>query len=211
MRLLRDSESGRLIVEIAGQRYTRLADIADKKVGQYILQLVGQLLAFTNGMYTAEAGIKSTPAPKASNVPLPLAAPDSSSLPAALTPTTPVAPQPVPPPAPKIETAYPVSSPALAFTPEPEPAQRRGLFGRSKPAKEPITAPLNLAEQINQIAQTNLSHSPLAATTKLEIQSDPAGGIQIKVNGQVYHSPDDIPDPEVRTLIKDSIKQWEKS
>jgi hypothetical protein len=53
--------------------------------------------------------------------------------------------------------------------------------------------------------------SPLAATTNIEILSDLSGGIRIKVNGQIYAGPDDIVDPDVKALIKESIKQWERS
>ena len=74
LRLLRDPQSGQLIVEIAGQRYTKLAEITDKEIGQYILKLVAHLLAFTNGMIATEAGLKSVPAPKVGETPMPLAA-----------------------------------------------------------------------------------------------------------------------------------------
>jgi hypothetical protein len=70
---------------------------------------------------------------------------------------------------------------------------------------------LNLAGQINEIVQTRLHYSPLAATTRLEITTDPGGGILINVNGRVYHGADEIPQPEVKELIKASIKEWEKS
>jgi hypothetical protein len=70
---------------------------------------------------------------------------------------------------------------------------------------------LNLAEEINRIVQARLLVSPLAATTDIEITDDLSGGIRIKVNGVPYPSPDDVPDPDARALIKASIKQWERS
>lgn len=219
LRLLRDPQSGQLLVEIAGRRYTKLADIADKQVGEYILKLVAHLLAFTNGMIAAEAGIKSLPAPKVGETPLPLVTPKPvSPVPDPLTglPPTPPSPSPapVPIPSPEAQTAFlaSLSQQAKSAPPEPEP-KRRGLFGRAKPSAqaEPLLPVLNLAEQINTIAQARLLMSPLAATTKLEITSDPGGGILINVNGRFYASPDDIPDPQVKALIKDSIRQWEKS
>ena len=84
-------------------------------------------------------------------------------------------------------------------------------MSRSSSEATPAVSPFNLAGEINEIVQTRLKVSPLAATTIIEILSDPNGGIRIKVNGQVYSSPDDIPDPDVKTLIKDSIKEWERS
>lgn len=141
-------------------------------------------------------------------------------------PATPIAvpppavpPQPAPAPSgavasapPEVETAFLASLRAQPAKPEPPQAQRRGLFNRAKPAPEETLIPaLNLAEQINTIAQTRLRYSPLAATTKLEITSDPGGGILINVNGTFYRGPDDIPQPEVKELIKASIQEWEKS
>ena len=116
-----------------------------------------------------------------------------------------------PQPSPAAEAAFLASIQAKPVA--AEPPQRRGLFGRPKPAPEAETLlpPLNLAGQINEIAQARLRYSPLAATTKLEITSDPGGGILINVNGAIYHGPDDIPHPEVKELIKASIKEWEKS
>lgn len=217
LRLLRDPQSGQLIVEIAGRRYTKLAEIADKEIGQYILKLAAQFLAFTNGMIATDAGLKALQAPKVGETPMPLAAPTPvSQLP------DPLAAPPVVQPAPAMPTFVsqipPAPGPTLSTslrvhpaTPEPQP-QRRGLFGRPKPAPvEPLLPPLNLAGQINEIAQARLRYSPLAATTQLEITSDPSGGILINVNGVFYHGPDDIPQPEVKELIKASIKEWEQS
>jgi hypothetical protein len=208
LRLLRDPQSGQLIVEIAGRRYTRLADIADKQVGEFILKLAAHLLAFTNGMIATEAGIKSLPAPKVGETPLPLITPKP-------TPPTPSPSQSLAPgPSPEVEAALLASlvQPVKPLAPEPKP-KRQGLFGLVKPAPEaePLLPVLNLAEQINTIAQARLRLSPLAATTKLEITSDPGGGIRIEVNDRFYASPDDILDPQVKALIKESIQQWEKS
>jgi hypothetical protein len=203
LRLLRDPQSGQLIVEIAGQRYTRLANIADKEIGQYILKLTAHLLAFTNGMIATEAGVKSVYTPRVGETPLPLVAPTPvSQLP------DPAMPAPAPP---EIEAAFLASLQAQPIQPEPKP-QRKGFFGRAKSTtEEPRLPSLNLAQQINQIVQARLRYSPLAATTKLEIISDPGGGIQIIVNDTAYGSPDDIGDLEVKELIKASIKEWERS
>lgn len=220
LRLLRHPESGQLIIEIAGRRYTKLAEIVDKEIGQYVLKLAAHLLAFTNGMLATEAGIQSVPAPKVGKTPLPLGtsfSPFQSSNRVADTPSqTSTLSQAKPtPPEPRISPAAEAAFLASLQTQPPklEPSpQRQGLFGRSKPANEPIMLPsLNLAEEINKIAQARLIVSPLAMTTKLEIVSKPEGGLQINVNGVAYASPDQIPDPEVKTLIKDSIKQWERS
>jgi hypothetical protein len=124
-----------------------------------------------------------------------------------------VQPSFTPQPASPAEAAMLASIRAQSAAPQPaSPPQRRGLFGRPKPAPaEPLLPELNLAAQINDIVQARLRYSPLAATTQLQITSDPGGGILINVNGAIYRGPEDIPHPEVKELIKASIKEWEKS
>jgi hypothetical protein len=207
LRLLRDPQSGQLLVEIAGRRYSKLAEIADKEIGQYILKLTAHLVAFTNGMIATEAGLKTLPAPKVGETPTPLVPAEPRPV-APLVQSIPAVPQAPP----DLEAAFLASLRAQPITPEPPKPQRRGFFGRSKPVEEePLLPPLNLAAQINEIVQARLRYSPLAATIRLEITSDPGGGIWINVNGLMYHGPDDIPQPEVKELIKASIKEWEKS
>jgi len=225
LRLLRHPQTGQLIVEVAGQRYNKLTDITDREVGQYILELAAHFLAFTNGVVATEAGVKSVYLPKVKQTPEPLVK---------FTPVTslpnpddfaPSEPEPekqesseaaplVPPPSPEAEAAFMASLQNLQPTPQPTPPTRsRGFLGISRSSSEPApdVPQFNLAGEINQIVQTRLMLSPLAATTVIEILSDPSGGIRIKVNGQIYAGPDDIPDADVKTLIKDSIKQWEHS
>jgi hypothetical protein len=224
LRLLRDPQSGDLIVEVAGRRYTKLADVDDKEVGQYILELVAHLLVFTNGVIATEIGVKSVYLPKRlGKIPLPLTKPTPVSQlpdPAAYDSSSTSSPQPeptssepelVPKPPPEAEAAFLAS--LQARPPQPEPQQRGGgFFVRSKPASEAGAVPgFNLADEINKIVQTRLMISPLSSTDDVEIVSDPGGGIRIIVDGVGYASPDDIPDLEVKTLIKESIKQWERS
>ncbi|MEM7347622.1 MAG: hypothetical protein AAF485_25585 [Chloroflexota bacterium] len=235
LRLLRDPQSGHLILEVAGHRYTKLVEVTDKTVGEYILSLVAHLLNFTNGMIATNAGLKSVYTPKVGPLPDPPAS--STPTPSAQMhdPVTPVtspassasvsevppvkeADSLVPKPSPEAEAAFRASmasyraqSPADIQQPPPPP-QRGGWFGRSSsPTAEPAALPpLNLADEINQIVQSRLNHSPLAGKVSVDIISDPNGGIRIRVNDQFYNSPDDIEDNEVRDLVKSSIKDWEQ-
>lgn len=214
LRLLRDPKSGQLVIEIAGQRYFKLTDIADRDIGQFVLKLAAHLLAFTNGMIATDAGLKTIYNPKVGKAPRPVATKRPSSPPArpVQPPPQPVQPAPVvSPPSLDAESALLASLQAQSEQPEEKP-KARGLFGRVKPDPEPQLLPvLNLAEEINNIVQTRLMASPLAATTRIEITSDLGGGIRINVNDHIYTTPDDVPNPEIRQLIKDGIKQWERS
>jgi hypothetical protein len=218
LRLLRDPRSGQLIVEIAGQRYTKLAHITEKKIGQYILELTAHLLAFTNGVIVTDAGMKSVYTPKVGKAPMPVIAPPPiSQSPVTTASTLSSTPEkrqpdmPVPPPPAEVEAAFLASLRSSASQPEPQQSKKRGFFGRTPTQSAPSSPALNLAEEINEIVQARLRSSPLATTTRLDITSEPGGGIRIEVNGQFYASPDDIPDPAIKDLIKASIKEWERS
>jgi hypothetical protein len=197
MRLRREPQTGQLIVEVAGQRYLKLAEVRDKNLGQDILKITAHLLAFTNGMIMTDAGMKSVAAPNKELPPLPR----PRSGPAA--PATPVPP--------------PLSSPKAV---EPLPLQKMASAGllpktnaipKSKPAAPaPTSFKLNLAEEIDEIVQRRLADSPLAATTQIAITGDSSGGLVIRVNNQTYPTADDIQDSAARNLIKDSIKEWER-
>jgi hypothetical protein len=224
LRFLRHPQTKQLIVEVAGQRYGKLTDITDREVGQYILELAAHFLAFTNGVVATGAGVKSVYLPKVEQVPEPLVKTPVTNLsdPDDLEPSETNAqetPEPdplVPPPPPEAEAAFLASLQDAQLTPQPTapPVKKgRGFLGLSRSSNEPPPAVphFNLAGEINQIVQTRLMASPLAATTNIEILSDLSGGIRIKVNGEKYASPDDVPDPDVKALIKESIKQWERS
>lgn len=222
LRLLRHPETGQLVVEVAGRRYNRLTDVTDKKVGQYVLKLAAHLLAFTNGMVATDAGVKSVYCPKVEEAPLPMPA----AVPA---PAAPGSPAVATPAAKETRAAEPYSAGVAPARPNPQPSpliphqapaaveeekiQRRGIFGFARPTTSgPTRLPmLNLAGQINEIVQARLQNSPLAAGNRVEIRDDPGGGIQIYVNNVTYSSPDDIPDGNIRELIKGAIKEWERS
>jgi hypothetical protein len=208
LRLLRQPHSGQLIVEVAGHRYDKLASITEKKIGQYILKLTAQLLAFTNGVIMTEAGTKSVYNPRVGPAPEPLGA--TPERPAAEPPARASEPV-VPEPPPEAQAAFLASLRNKPAEPPEEPA-RRGLFGRPA-APTPDIPTLNLADEINDIVQTRLRYSSLADTTQINISSDPAGGLglRIEVNGRIYTSPDDVADPAVKELIKAAIKEWESS
>jgi hypothetical protein len=211
--LLRHPESGQLIVEVAGQHYTKLADVTDKKIGQYILKLVAHLLVFTNGVILTSAGMKSVTTPKVEDVPEPLLIPQARSVPQA-PPPAPTAPPPPqaapPPPPPDVEATFLASLKASGPTPPASAPKRGGLFGRSTSSTPADSLPgLNLAQEINEIVQARLRYSPLA-NQRIEISSAIGGGIRIQVNNKFYSSPDDVEEPEVKELIKASIKEWER-
>jgi hypothetical protein len=69
--------------------------------------------------------------------------------------------------------------------------------------------PLNLADEIDRIFQSKLTASGLAATdAKVETNLD--GGVRIRIGMDYYDAPDEVPDPNLRDLLKLSIAEWEQ-
>jgi hypothetical protein len=80
---------------------------------------------------------------------------------------------------------------------------------RKKPsAAEPLPS-LNLADEIDRIFQAKLASSALASTSA-GIETSPDGGIRIRVGTVYYNSPDEVPDPHLRDMLKLSIAEWEQ-
>lgn len=208
LRLLRDPQTGQLIVEVGGEQYTKLADITDKKVGQFVLKLAAHFLVFTNGVIVTHAGMKNLGMPKVDAVPEPVID--------FVPPVQPKADSPpplVPKPPPEAEAAFLASLQAMPS--EPSQPQKTGSFfsfgksSTSSAGQPSVGLGLNLAEEINEIVQNRLRYSPLNESNKVDIQTEPGGGIRIVVNGQIYANADDVQDTEIRDLIKASIKEWE--
>ncbi|MDM8528017.1 hypothetical protein QUF58_07355 [Anaerolineales bacterium HSG24] len=192
LRLLRDPETETLTIEVGQKQYASLSDISDKRVGQYVLELTAHLLAFTNGMVATPSGVKSVRIPRVGNLPEPIMP--------ALVEQRPLQAQSLPP-------ASVISSPEIHL---PEASTRTNLMGIPQPDDGLLTG-FSLADEINEVVQKRLAYSPLAATTVIELSTGPGGGIRIKVNNQAYSSQEEIPNQEVKKLIQDAIKEWERS
>jgi len=83
--------------------------------------------------------------------------------------------------------------------------------GLSRPSAAPVFIPqINLAKEIEEIAQELQAQVPALAHTTLRLQNAPGGGVIFFVNEQLYQNLEDIPDPAVQALIRAATRQWEK-
>jgi hypothetical protein len=200
LRLLRDPQTGQIVIASGRHKYWRLSDVSDKLVGRKILEVTAHLLHFTQGRLSTQHGIES--------IPTPAIKPLSQSF--------------VVEPEPRQvgllqahhslrrESAVPQTTAGAV----PGPARSRGGFLARLGQKDetPSATPgLNLAAEINDIVQARLTQSSLSQQVTLQITAAPAGGIRIWVDGAIYQTPAEIPDLAVRGLIQTSIEEWEKS
>jgi hypothetical protein len=213
MRLMSNPDQNHFCVHVADHCYRRLADVEDRATGQIILIAITRLLQFSNGMLATNDGFGVVSAP-------PLAADADTPLPAPLTrsgsdPQS-STPSPTPSSVPLTEQErflrqLESQTSAQVDASIERPSLISGLRRmRKKPSTEEPLPSLNLADEIDRIFQTKLAASALALTSA-SIETNPDGGIRIRVGTDYYNSPDEVPDAHLRDLLKLSIAEWEQS
>jgi hypothetical protein len=230
IRLITNPGRGHSCVHVVGRCYLRLVDVQDRAIGQHILEAVTRLLQFSNGMLATNEGVGVVPVPHLradAHTPLPEIPEPSSQVPEmAVSPDTSTAgsdphlAQSVSPPS---GAAAQISeqerflqelagqSPAPTQTPIQRPSLVGGLRRMTQQPASDSLAPLNLAEEIDHIFQSKLLASGMAATTDAKVETNPDGGVRIRIGTAYYHSPDEVPDPQLRDMLKQSITEWEQS
>ncbi len=112
--------------------------------------------------------------------------------------------------------AKPVASPAQ---PAPAPMQQPAAAATAAPVQPPAAAPATPADakpaptsmvgQIDVILQKSLIGTPLAGRG-IRLTESPEGGVIVMLGTNKYQSVGDVPDPQVQSVIKAAIAEWEK-
>ena len=211
MRVLRDEDTGAIIVEVEGNRYRRLTEIRDGKIGNQVLEAIADLITFTGGIVRGQWAAGSV---------------------------TPVVPLRERPPQPQV--VDPVGPPqAVAAEPpggdEGEAFLRRlregdlqqvgetlskearpsimGFIRRREPqvAAEGTGAGGTFIDEIEEILQRMISAAPTPLGDEVHVRTGPDGGLQIQVGVRYFSRADEVPDPAIRDLIEAAVKEWERS
>lgn len=224
VRLISDPDRGDFCVHVVERCYRQLVNVSDRLTGQCILEAITRLLQFSNGILATNDGLGAVLIP-------PLGTGTQTPLP---TPSTPsfdsqqsAAPHPAAPalisdsqqaavsPAPLSEQEQFLrqlmsEAPAQAERPVERPSLMSSIRRRrQKPSAEPSPS-LNLVEEINRIFQSKLALSPLAKTDA-QVEANPDGGVRIRVGTVYYNTPDEVPDADLRHMLKLAIAAWERS
>ncbi len=103
---------------------------------------------------------------------------------------------------PETETRTPVSRTVetAPVPPEPEPGEE----------VEPKVKMLSVIDEVNEILQKKLHGSPLAGKG-IHLMENHNKEIRFWVGLNSYNDVEEIPDPEVRQIIDESVREWEKS
>ncbi|MGC9521381.1 MAG: hypothetical protein ACP5HG_05805 [Anaerolineae bacterium] len=103
-----------------------------------------------------------------------------------------------------VRRSVPTASPGAELIQPQEPLTRRVA---SSSAMIPT---IDLAQEIGEIVDELLMASPSLRGRSVKLTNLPRGGISIAVDGAVYQDVDDIPDAEIRGLIRQATKEWER-
>lgn len=229
VRLMGNSAQNHFCIHVADHCYERLIEIDDRATGQLVLEAITRLLQFSNGMLATNDGIGSvvvpplrmdvnttlSTEPSSSGRQVPQEAASSSSL----TQADPVFGASAPS---DLHSREELEGEQERFLRQlrnqvpsaPTSLDRPSLMGsirrmRKKPTHDPLPS-LNLVEEIDRIFQTKLRASSIAGMDAgITAASD--GGVGIRVGAVHYSSPEDVPDPELREILKLAISEWEQS
>jgi hypothetical protein len=59
--------------------------------------------------------------------------------------------------------------------------------------------------------QKHVNAEPELESRSIRLASEANGGLYIVVDGQVYQRPEDIPDIEVRKVLRAALKEWDST
>lgn len=81
--------------------------------------------------------------------------------------------------------------------------------GLLKPAPQPALEFKSIAMQINDILQDMMVDTPFE-TRGITVNDAPDNGVMVTLDGVKYPGVKDVPDEEVRNLIRSAVVEWEK-
>jgi pyruvate/2-oxoglutarate dehydrogenase complex dihydrolipoamide acyltransferase (E2) component len=210
MRVIRDQDTGRVLVQVDGKQYAHIREIHDAQVGRRVLWAIADLVRFTGGMATNPQAVRSVldAAPDQTSAPQRQPDPAASASPAATPDLSSARPR------------APVSRPSPSYSP-PQPTTsnqskrynmidyfRQGFQNRG--ASEPIPSATSFIDEIEEILQASLRALPAPLPYEVHVLSGETGVLQIDVGNRSFGSPDEVPDPQIRQLIKAAVAEWEK-
>ena len=85
---------------------------------------------------------------------------------------------------------------------------RRGF--QPAASNPPVARPTSFIDEIEAILQQRIAALPAPLPREVHVKTGPDGMLRIAVGLDTYSSPDQVPEPEIRDLIKAAVAEWEK-
>ncbi len=213
MRVIRDESTGKVLIEIEGQRYAHIKEIQDARIGRQVLWAIADLIRFTGGLIANPQALRAARAENKVT--------DGERHPRT-TPNRPIpqtAKETAPPPPNASRGSPPSLPPRPAAEPTPpslQPQHRYNIvefFRRGFQPREPVealSAPTSFVDEIEEILQRRIAEHTPPLSRSVHVRTGPTGLLQIVVGVEVYDSADEIPYPEIKALIKAAVAEWER-
>jgi hypothetical protein len=237
MRVIRDQETGRVLVEVGGKQYTHIREIQDAQVGRRVLWAIADLIRFTGGMAANPQAVRSLSqqdtspegpdageargggtsrgekdSASSSGSASGLSTPSSRANPPLRGGTRPATPRSAE------ERDWDRARTILSTSQESQSTSRstsmveffrRGF--QAAPPSTPVPGPSSFIDEIEEILQGYIEQRLEPFPYPVHVQAGPAGRLQILVGTETYGSPEEVRDREVRELIEAAVKEWENS
>lgn len=167
-------------VWVYGTRYSSLSEVSHEPTRQEFLEALRMLATFAREA-VRQGQVTATPFPA---------------------PAVPVSPAPAdkpaaPPPA-------PVVGDRLAVVP---PKEKELRVSSRPPAFMPV---IDLAREIGEIMEEMQARSPELASRSIRLRNAAGGGVHIVVDGIVYPTVEEVPEPAIQALIRAATQEWER-
>jgi len=210
MRVLRDEDTGAIVIEVEGRLYRQLVEIREGRIGNQVLEAIADLIKFTGGIIRGQWAATSAPTlvPTGERPPQPQV----------VEPASPPRAVAVEPPGSDEEEAFlqRLREGDLQVSKTPLKETRPGIMSvirRRKPqvAAEGTEGGGTFIDEIEEILQRMISTAPTSLGKEVHVRTSADGGLQIQVGGRYFSSADEVPDPAIRDLIKAAVKEWERS
>ncbi len=192
-RVLRIGSMGELVVEVDGRLYQKITQIRDGTTGRRVLLAIQELGGFT-GPHASDA------LPELHRMGAGTQAPGAASR---LT---------------EEQQAF-LDGLGQAGSSTPESTGQdmnlvgfwRQGFSRSGRKTTSAAPDKSFVVELEELLQARLASRPELDLQSIHFRSTPAGDLRIEVDGGLYEAVDDVPYPEVVSLLKSVIRSWERS
>jgi hypothetical protein len=203
MRVIRDEQTARILVEVGDERYAHIREISDAQVGRRVLWAIADLIRFTGGMAANAQAVRSAAQQSAQEQGLSVSQDaegqqTGEAVDVAHAPARPKVPAPSTPARPEPDIGAPHSISAFF---------QRGL--QASTVSPALPGPTSFVLEIEDILQEMVVQRTPPLSEEVHVSTGPQNQLRVEVGGEVYGSVSEVPDPEIRTLIQAAVAEWE--
>lgn len=192
MRIIRVPPMGKMVVISGSDRYQHISQVGEETLRQRIMAAIGELVTFADGYSTlVDAGLAPALSEELTNGTM---SEDE-----------------------KLEQQQLAFLQTLELEKDVMYVEGSEISGSTHPVGLEETdltgdaGPLSIAGLINPILQKHVDAEPELKNRTIKLASEANGGLYIVVDGQVYQRPEDIPDMEVRKVLRAALKEWDST